>query len=289
MRCLAIDIGGTKIATAIVIDGNVTRRNQISTPRENVAEEMHNTIAKLLADYADQFDYVAVASTGIINHGVLTALNAKNLGGLAEFPLKESIAKHTDKPIGLLNDVQAAAYAEYQTQKAIANFAFISVSTGVGGGIILNHRLLTEPNGIAGHIGHSLADPNGPVCGCGRQGCVEAVASGRAIEAFSSQWDDPCEPKVVFERLRKNDEKSTALIHRSAKAIANLVADLTISLDIQKVALGGSIGLAEGYLPLVKLYLQTMPKIYQCDVELASFAQNAGLVGAACWVKDCLI
>lgn len=289
MRCLAIDIGGTKIAAAIITDGKVTRRNQISTPRENVVEEMHRTIGKLLADYADQFDYVAVASTGIINHGVLTALNPKNLGGLAEFPLKKSIAKHTDKPIGLLNDVQAAAYAEYQSQKAIANFAFISVSTGVGGGIILNRRLLTEPNGVAGHIGHSLADPNGPVCGCGRQGCVEAVASGRAIEAVSSRWDDPCEPKTVFERFRKNDEKSTALIHRSAKAIANLVADLTISLDMQKVVLGGSIGLAEGYLPLVKQYLQSMPKIYQCDFELASFGQDAGLIGAACWVKDCLI
>lgn len=291
MRCLALDIGGTKIAAAIVKDGEIIQRQQIATPQDNAAEALHCAIAQLLKDYAEQFDYVAVASTGIINHGILTALNPKNLGGLAEFPLKDSIARHTDKPIGLLNDVQAAAYAEYQLQDPaqFANFAFITVSTGVGGGLILDHQLLTEPNGIAGHIGHTLADPNGPVCGCGRRGCVEAVAAGRAIEAVSSKWDNPCSPKEVFERFRKNDPKATALVERSARAIANLVADLKIGLDMQKVVIGGSVGLAEGYLPLVQRFLNELPAVYRCEIESARFGQDAGLVGAAYWVKDVLL
>ena len=164
MRCLALDIGGTKIASAIVSGNQVTQRQQIHTPQENVVEAMHQTLAQLLSDYAGQFDYVAVASTGIINKGILTALNPKNLGGLAYFPLKQSISQHTLKPVYLLNDAQAATYAEYQLQDKnnLQNFAFITVSTGVGGGLILNHQLLTEPNGVAGHIGHTLADPNGP-------------------------------------------------------------------------------------------------------------------------------
>mgnify|MGYP000155201184 CR=1 FL=1 len=153
-RCLALDIGGTKIASAIVKNGEIQHRKQISTPQDDAAQAMHQTLAQLVKEYEGQFDYVAVASTGIINQGILTALNPKNLGGLAQFPLKDSIAQHTDKPIGLLNDVQAAAYAEYQLQNPndVQNFTFITVSTGVGGGLILNHRLLTEPNGIAGHI-----------------------------------------------------------------------------------------------------------------------------------------
>jgi len=238
---------------------------------------MHQTLAQLLKEYEGQFDYVAVASTGIINQGILTALNPKNLGGLAQFPLKDSIAQHTDKPIGLLNDVQAAAYAEYQLQNPndIQNFTFITVSTGVGGGLILNHRLLTEPNG--------------PICGCGRRGCVEAIASGRAIEAVSSQWDDPCDPKEVFARFRQNDEKATALVTRSAQAIANLIADLKIGLDMQKVVVGGSVGLAEGYLPLVQSLLSELPAVYHCELESAQFGQDAGLIGAAYWVKDCLL
>ncbi|MFU2089097.1 N-acetylmannosamine kinase [Avibacterium avium] len=296
MRCLALDIGGTKIAAALVENGVISQRQQISTPQDQSAQGMEQALKTLVTGYAGQFDAVAVASTGIINRGVLTALNPKNLGGLANFPLKESIARYTDKPIGLLNDVQAAVCAEYQLQvqdqiqaqdkSAVQNFLFITVSTGVGGGIILNGELTTGENGIAGHIGHTLADPNGPMCGCGRKGCVEAIASGRAIEAVSSQWAEPCSPKEVFERFRKNDEKATALVQRSAQAIANLIADMVISLDIQKVVLGGSVGLAQGYLPLVQQYLQTMPAFYQCPVEAAQSGADAGLLGAAYWLAQ---
>ena len=291
MRCLALDIGGTKIAAAIVKNSEIKQRQQIHPPRENVVEGMHQALAKLLADYAGQFDYVAVASTGIINNGVLTALNPKNLGGLAEFPLKASIAKHTDKPIGLLNDAQAATYAEYQLQnpEQVSNFAFITVSTGVGGGIVLSKSLQTGSHGIAGHIGHMLADPNGPVCGCGRRGCVEAIASGRAIEAVSSKWENPSDPKEMFERFRKQDPQAVELVERSAKTIANLVADLVIGLDIQKIVIGGSVGLAEGYLPIVERFLQEVPAVYRCELEAAKFGQDAGLVGAAYWVKDVLL
>ncbi|WP_439256914.1 N-acetylmannosamine kinase [Lonepinella sp. BR2271] len=285
MRCLALDIGGTKIAAALVENNQIQQRQQIVTPQDDAVNAMHEALGSLVQQYAGQFDFVSVASTGIINHGILTALNPKNLGGLAEFPLKDSIARHTDKPIFLLNDVQAAACAEYQEldPKKVPNFAFIVVSTGVGGGIILNGELQTGPNGVVGHIGHSLADPHGEMCGCGRRGCVEAVAAGRAIERDAQKWDNPCSPKEVFERFRKNDEKATALIHRSANAIANLVADLVISLDIQQVVIGGSVGLAEGYLPLVKHYVQAMPHFYHCELTNAKYAGDAGLIGAAYW------
>ena len=288
MQVLAIDIGGTKIASALVTDGKVSQRQQIATPQQHVAENMHQTLAQIMQQYQTQFDCVAVASTGIINNGILTALNPKNLGGLAEFPLKASLARHTNKPIGLLNDVQAAACAEYKEQDdtQIQNFVFITVSTGVGGGIILQRQLLTKPHGIAGHIGHTLADPQGALCGCGRRGCVEAIASGRAIEAAASTWAQPCSPKEVFARFRQQDPQATELVQRSASTIANLIADLVISLDIQKVVIGGSVGLAEGYLPLVKNYLQQQPKFYQCQVEAALHGQDAGLIGAAWWVEQ---
>lgn len=288
MRCLAIDIGGTKIASALVENNQISQRLQIPTPTENVATAMPISLANLLQNYANQYDYIAVASTGIIKNGVLTALNPKNLGGLAEFPLRDTLAKYTNKPIALMNDVQAAVCAEYQLedQNEIENFVFITVSTGVGGGIIQNQTLLIEPNGVAGHIGHSLADPNGPVCGCGRVGCVEAIASGRAIETGTQNWAQPCSAKQVFELFKKQDQKATALIQNSAKAIANLVADLVISLDCQKVVIGGSVGLAEGYLPLVQQYLAQMPAIYHCPIRPASYGADAGLVGAAYWGKQ---
>jgi len=113
------------------------------------------------------------------------------------------------------------------------------------------------------------------------------------IEALKPQYlvigPGPCSPKEVFERFRKNDQKAIALIERSARAIANLIADLKISLDMQKVVVGGSVGLAEGYLPLIHRFLDEMPEIYRCEIESARFEQDAGLVGAAYWVKDILL
>lgn len=289
--CLAIDIGGTKIAAALVrLNGQATQidqRMQIHTPQDPSAAALDNALAEILQRFAGQFDRVAVASTGIIQQGILTALNPKNLGNLAFFPLEKSIATHTDKPITLLNDAQAAACAEFLLHTAeVENFAFITVSTGVGGGIILNRQLFTGTNGVAGHIGHSLADPNGERCGCGRVGCVEAVASGRAIARDAEKWANPCSPPDVFERFRQGDEQAVALVDKSASAIANLIADLKINLDIQRVALGGSVGLAQGYAQRIAYFLSQLPEIYRPEVVPAHYAQDAGLIGAAWWAEN---
>ena len=93
----------------------------------------------------------------------------------------------------------------------------------------------------------------------------------------------------MFERFSKQDPQAVELVERSAKTIANLVADLVIGLDIQKIVIGGSVGLAEGYLPLVERFLQEVPAVYRCELEAAKFGQDAGLVGAAYWVKDVLL
>lgn len=289
--CLAIDVGGTKIAAALVRlvgkEVDMRERMQIRTPQNPDAEALERALKEVLTHFSGHFDCVSVASTGIIRDGVLTALNPKNLGNLAFFPLYETIRKLTDKPITLLNDAQAAACAEYLAQEDIENFAFITVSTGVGGGIILNRRLFTGTNGVAGHIGHSLANLNGAQCGCGRTGCVEAVAAGRAIAREAAKWQSPCEPPEVFERFRAGDPQAVGLVDQSAKAIANLIADLTINLDIQRIALGGSVGLAEGYLGRVEHFLAQLPAIYRPQIVLAHYAQDAGLIGAAWWAANC--
>ena len=288
--CLAIDVGGTKIAAALVTlkgkDAHIEQRMQIHTPQNPSAEALDAALAEIVQKFNGQFEKVSVASTGIIQNGILTALNPKNLGNLAFFPLEESIKKHTDKPIILLNDAQAAGCAEFLRQDDVENFAFITVSTGVGGGIILNRKLFTGTNGVAGHIGHSLADPNGEVCGCGRVGCVEAVAAGRAIARDAAKWDNPCEPPEVFERFRAGDKQAGELVDKSAKAIAHLIADLAINLDIQRIALGGSVGLAEGYLARVQHFLAQMPEIYRPEIVSAYYAQDAGLIGAAWWAEQ---
>ncbi|MEN1695798.1 ROK family protein, partial [Pseudomonas aeruginosa] len=115
----------------------------------------------------------------IINNGVLTALNPDNLGGLKEYPLKNIMEDITGLNGSVINDALAAAWAEYTVlPKEICDMVFITVSTGVGGGIVVNRKLLTGVSGLAGHVGHILSGVTDTECGCGRRGCVEAVSSG---------------------------------------------------------------------------------------------------------------
>ncbi len=286
--CLAVDIGGTKIAAAVVESGKVLRRHQISTPSSTNPKEMDNALKQLLTPFLNEVSTVAVASTGIINDGILTALNPRNLGGLNNYPLRSVIEAISKKPTTVINDAQAAAWAEYKTLELTrANMAFITVSTGVGAGVVINNNLLIGANGIAGHAGHTLADPNGPICGCGRRGCVESVASGTAIgQAGKAFFGDDCTGEIVFKYFSRNDPNAIDVVNRSARAIAHLIADLKMVLDIELVTLGGSVGLAPHYLDRVQHYLAQQPLPYQTKVQLALCGADAGLIGVADWASN---
>lgn len=285
--CLAVDIGGTKIAAAIIESGKVIRRQQIATPSSSNPEDMDKALDNLLTPFISEVSTVAVASTGIIKDGILTALNPLNLGGLNNYPLRKVIEHITKKPTVAINDAQAAAWAEYQTLELNrVNMAFITVSTGVGAGVVINNDLLIGANGIAGHAGHTLADPNGPICGCGRQGCVESIASGTAIgQAGKTFFGDDCTGEIVFKHFSQNDPHAIEIVNTSAKAIANLIADLKMVLDVELVTLGGSVGLAPRYLDRVQHYLAQQPSPYQTKIQPARCGADAGLIGAAHWAS----
>lgn len=290
-KVLALDIGGTKIAAAVVTEsGMLIGRQQVATPRGG-AGQLALALESLILPYRHLVDYIAVASTGIISGGRLTALNPANLGGLADFPLQDCIQSMTDLPCVLLNDGQAAAWAEYQAlsdQHDVNNMMFVTVSTGVGGGIILNKKLLVGNHGLAGHIGHTLADPHGPLCGCGRRGCVESVASGTAIGTETLGWKQPVTAAKVFEMAQLGHAQAENIISRSATAIALMLADMKMALDLEVVILGGSVGLAVGYLERVIGAQKMLPEIYRVPVQAASHQQDSGLLGAALWAKETL-
>lgn len=294
-KVLALDIGGTKIAAAVVTEsGMLIGRQQVATPRGG-AEQLAIALDTLVTPYRHLVDSIAVASTGIISGGRLTALNPANLGGLADFPLQECIQSIADLPCVLLNDGQAAAWAEYQALSdngdsliSVNNMMFVTVSTGVGGGIILNKKLLVGNHGLAGHIGHTLADPHGLLCGCGRRGCVESVASGSAIGAETLGWKQPVAAAKVFEMAQRGHLPAENIINRSATAIAQMLADMKMALDLEIVILGGSVGLAVGYLERVMGAQKALPEIYRVPVQAAHHRQDSGLLGAALWAKNSL-
>lgn len=283
MMLLAVDIGGTKLAAALIEDDyQIVERHECPTPASKTPQALTASLETLLSPLAQRAKCVAVASTGIIHQGILTAINPANLGGLLHFPLQETVSRITGLPCLALNDAQAAAWAEFQAlDESIEDMAFITVSTGVGGGIVSRGQLLMGNGGLAGHLGHTLADPHGPRCGCGRIGCVEAIASGRGIAAAAQGHLAGLDAKAIFAKAREGDAQAQSLMLRSAQVLARLIADVKAVSDCQRVVMGGSVGLSDGYLALVADYLSQEPTVYQVKLQAAYYRHDAGLLGAA--------
>lgn len=283
MTTLAIDIGGTKLAAALVdSDLQIRDRRELPTPASKTPDALRAALKALVEPLQTQATHVAIASAGIIRDGVLLAINPLNLGGLVHFPLVQTLNDLTGLPTMAVNDAQAAAWAEYRAlADEISDMAFITVSTGVGGGVVSNGKLLTGSGGLAGHLGHTLADPHGPLCGCGRVGCVEAIASGRGIAAAARDDLAGCDAKTIFARAAQRHEQAMRLVAHSAAVVARLIADVKATTDCQCVVIGGSVGLAEGYLALVESYLAQAPLAYHVKLQAAHYRHDAGLLGAA--------
>ena len=282
MTTLAIDIGGTKLAAALIDDAlQIRERREMPTPASKTPDALVAALTELVTPLMKQATHVAIASTGIIREGILLAINPLNLGGLLHFPLVQTLENITGLPAMAVNDAQAAAWAEYHALETdCREMVFITVSTGVGGGMVLNGLLQTGSGGLAGHLGHTLADPQGPVCGCGRTGCVEAIASGRGIAAMARGALAGLDAKAIFSHAAQGHQLARDVIARSAQTLARLIADVKAVTDCQTVVVGGSIGLAEGYLPQVVESLAQLPPVYHVAVRPAHYRHDAGLLGA---------
>ncbi|MBF4364988.1 ROK family protein, partial [Vibrio anguillarum] len=186
MHTLAIDIGGTKIALAIVEDDIIIQRYQMATPVVQDVIEFVQAILEKVTEWIPSINYVGVSTTGYVTPEGITSINPETLNFPVPFPLAKTLEQLTNKPVSILNDAQAAAWFEFvQLKDPTLNMAFITVSTGVGGGIIIGGKLHKGNSGLAGHIGHMSVAIEGPLCGCGQRGCVESIASGNAIQKES--------------------------------------------------------------------------------------------------------
>lgn len=232
-RALAVDIGGTKVAAGIVTDeGVLLRSEQIPTQPSDDGEELFGRLAALVSPMLSGDDAVVcgVGCGGPMTRGGET-VSPLNIPGWRGFPLRERLAGLTGLPTHIDNDAKALALSEGWVGAAVGvpDYLAIVVSTGVGGGIVLDGRLLEGAAGNAGHIGHVIVERNGRECVCGARGCVEAEASGTAIEAITGR--PPAEAGSDI-RLRTG-----RLIGRAVASTANLL-DLRLAVVAGSVALG---------------------------------------------------
>ncbi|MBE2894878.1 N-acetylmannosamine kinase [Spirabiliibacterium falconis] len=286
--CLAIDIGKENIDSALVTGQILEDRQQFPLPQGQQNEALEQTLKAIFQHYKGMFDAVAVVSDNV-QDGPLSALNPNKPAGLATFPLEHTLHQCSyHHPVGIVTRLQATTYSQYRLNAPteVKNFAYIDVDKEVGGGLVLGGELQIGSKGIAGHIGHTLADPNGPTCACGRRGCVDAMASANAMVHFANMQGAQSAVEDIFAQYQQGDPEAVAMLKRSAQVIANLVADLVVVDDVECVALGGSVGLSDGYLSLVKTYLIEQPHFYHCEVVKSSTVQDERLIGAALWLNE---
>ncbi|MDT9684223.1 ROK family protein [Streptomyces sp. TRM76323] len=298
----ALDIGGTKIAGALVDpEGRLVARAQRPTPAREPAEALMGAVTAVLDELSAHpawasLDRVGIACAGPVDTAAGT-VSPVNIAGWRAFPLVERVRTHPRMPAGirpvLVGDAVAMTAAEHWMGAARGrdNALCMVVSTGVGGGLVLDGRLHTGPSGNAGHIGHISVDLDGDPCPCGARGCVEGLASGTAIaaRALAAGWTPPpgtaATAAAVADAARAGDATARAAYDRAAQALAAGIAATITLVELDVVVIGGGVAQAGDTLfaPL-RRWLDAYAVLgfaRGVPVVPAELALDAGLIGAA--------
>lgn len=285
---LSIDIGGTKIAAAMVDGSRIVMRRQVSMSQH--VEGFSQAIDELVAGMPSP-ERVAVAATGFVRDGYIHAVNQNIIPFWNGFSLVEFLAARFACPIAILNDAQAATWAEYLASEApIGCLLYLTLSTGVGGGLIVGNRLQVGSSGLAGHVGHStvgtLAVDGRMTCGCGRKGCLETIASGTALARQASfVFGEPLDSRELFARAAA-DRRAEEILVNAANAVAETISNCVMLLDVECAVIGGSVGLAPGMVERIRAALDVQPDLVQVPVTKARLGADSGLIGVARWAAS---
>ncbi|MFG3044478.1 ROK family protein [Streptomyces sp. NPDC048241] len=295
----ALDIGGTKIAGALVDGhGRIQARTQRATPARQDGETVMRAVEQVLGDLAASPLWGRASVLGIGSAGPVDAsagtVSPVNVPGWRGFPLVERVRAATGGlPVELIGDGVAITAAEHWQGAARGhdNALCMVVSTGVGGGLVLGGRLHPGPTGNAGHIGHISVDLDGEPCPCGARGCVEGLASGPNIarRALADGWrpgpDGDTSAAAVADAARRGDPVAVASFERAAQALAAGIAATATLVEIDIAVIGGGVGKAGDVLfaPLRKALSDyaTLSFVQRLTVVPAQMGTDAGLVGAA--------
>lgn len=274
---LAVDVGGTKMEVGIVDrDGHVLWSARTATPQsrdpEGVWDALDGLLLEALRPPGGRLLGCGVGCGGPMESGGIR-VSPLNIHAWRDFPLRDRVQERTGLATWVDNDAKALALGEGRSGKAagISNYLSMVVSTGVGAGIVIDGRLLDGDSGNAGHIGHLIVEPDGRVCGCGAQGCLEAEASGTAIAAITGHPPAEAGPEMV--------ERTGRLVGRAVASVANL-------LDLQLATVAGSValGFAAPFFEAARQELAARARLSfsaPCRIEPSGLGDRGPILGAA--------
>ncbi len=310
MHAIGIDIGGTKIAGALVDEeGNIVRESRVPTPAGS-ADAVVDAVVSLIQELSSEHKVLGagVAIAGFIDSLQSEVLYAPNLSFRNE-PFKAKLEAKLDIPVLLENDANAAGWAEYRygAGRGFKHMVMLTIGTGVGGAVITNSRMLRGGFGIAGELGHIRVVPEGRLCGCGARGCIEQYGSGTALLRSAIELADSSDAggerlrelrkqagelkgEQVYQAITEGDHGALGLLRELGSWLGQTIATLSAVLDPEVVVIGGGVSAAGALLidPIREAFQANMPAHGfrpELQVRVAEFVNDAGVVGAADLVR----
>ncbi|TDP99703.1 MULTISPECIES: ROK family glucokinase [unclassified Leifsonia] len=306
MHAIGIDIGGTKIAGALVDElGTIVREDRVPTDATR-PEEIENAVVAMIQRLSDGPEEIAgagVAAAGFIDAAQSTVYYAPNINWRHE-PFREKLEQRIDIPVIIENDANAAGWAEfrYGAGRLVSDMVVLTIGTGVGGAIVSNDRLFRGGFGAGAEIGHMRVVPGGLPCGCGAHGCIEQYGSGRALQRMANELADAggigqgladvrsrtgaLTGNDISALITAGDPGALAALRQLGDWLGQACASLGAILDPQLFVFGGGVAQAGELLlePIRLAYLENLPaRGFHPEPEfaIAELVNDAGVVGAA--------
>lgn len=314
-KYIGCDLGGTNLRAAIVDveTGGVLHQKSIPT----LAREGHDRVMERMADLflqviqtaglqKDEIGGIGIGVPGVLDLEKGETLFLPNLPGTwPHVPLQDKITRLTGLPTALLNDVRSITNGEWRfgAGRGVDTVAVFAIGTGIGGGLVVNGQLHLGIGGTGGELGHTTIDFNGPRCGCGNYGCVEAYASGPAIAAMgmkavsqglTTQIGELCDydlnritPKLIAQAAQAGDEIAKDIYEKAGFSLGIAAANICASIGPRRIIIGGGVAQAGELLlaPIrrtIRERVRIMP-VEQVEVLQSQLGNNAGVIGVACW------
>jgi len=305
---IAVDLGGTQIRAARLTEAHeLEARVALDTCAQDGFGPVFSRLVSAVRQVWPTAEEGTVSAVGV---GVPGPINFKqgllrfapNLPGWENLPLRQMLRDELGVPVYVGNDADVAALAEHRfgAGRDVSDMVYLTISTGIGGGMIVNNRLFTGGNGLGGEVGHMAIDPRGPRCSCGNIGCVEVMASGTAIARHARERLSAGEPSVLSDwagddlssitakevgrAAQQGDSLATSIYEEAGTYIGSALISLMYLLNPSLFVLGGSVTLAGDLLfgPIRRTIEQRAPQAYreQTRVVRAALGGDVGLWGA---------
>ncbi len=298
---LGLDIGGTNIKAGVVNAGRIVRRYRFPT-RAQKRHAAVEQIKRVVDRFAGQISAVGIGCAGIIDSEKGIVRYSPNFSGWENVELGPMLAREINKPVRVINDVNAIMLGEWKFGAARGhdNAFLFTLGTGVGGAAVVEGRLLFGACGFAGEFGHTTIDHEGPRCSCGNRGCLERYVGSRHIvglarrlirnERSTLRACSALSPRIIAREARRGDRVARAVFEKIGTYIGVAVSSIVNLLDPEIVIISGGIARAGAILfePVRKTVDRLILGAAFRDLKIiaAKLGDDAGVLGAAAWAAE---